>query len=129
MGGDYGGGGCGACVAEIVTQFDWKNPDYSAVFAERARRLAWLRADDTGQRLRDVSAYYATDEGAIDFVADWGVTFDPRLAEVGLPTIVPFILSPSNASSWLGFWNAGASASPAPPTSRAIGALRGLRFP
>lgn len=94
MGGDYGGGGCGACVAEIVTQFDWKNPDYSAVFAERARRLAWLRADDTGQRLRDVSAYYATDEGAIDFVADWGMTFDPRLAEVGLPTIVPFILFP-----------------------------------
>ena len=81
-------------MAEIVTQFDWKNPDYSAVFAERARRLAWLRADDTGQRLRDVSAYYATDEGAIDFVADWGMTFDPRLAEVGLPTIVPFILFP-----------------------------------
>lgn len=81
-------------MAEILSQFDWKNPDYSAVFAERARRLAWLRADDTGERLAAVRAYYATDEGIIDFISDWGMTFDPRLAEVGQPTIVPFILFP-----------------------------------
>lgn len=94
MGRDRGGGGSGARVAEILSQFDWKNPDYSAVFAERARRLAWLRADDTGERLAAVRAYYATDEGVIDFISDWGMTFDPRLAEVGQPTIVPFILFP-----------------------------------
>lgn len=75
-------------------QFDFRNPDYSAVFAERARRLAWIRADDTGERLRDLRAYYATDEGAIDFICDWGMTADPRLAEVGLPTVIPFILFP-----------------------------------
>lgn len=82
-------------AARELTPFDWKNPDYAAVFAERARRLAWIRADDTGERLRGLCAYYATDEGAIDFVADWGMTFDPRLAEVGQPTIVPFILFPA----------------------------------
>lgn len=74
--------------------FDFKNPDYSAVFAERARRLQWIRDDETGERLRALCAYYATDEGVIDFVADWGMTFDPRLAESGLPTVIPFVLFP-----------------------------------
>lgn len=81
-------------VQSALDNFDFRNPDYSAVFAERARRLAWIRADDTGDRLRLVSAHYATDEGQIDFIADWGMTFDPRLAEVGLPTVIPFIPFP-----------------------------------
>lgn len=74
--------------------FDFHNPDYSAVFAERAQRLAWLRADDTGERLRNIRAYYATGggEAIADFICDWGCTFDPRLVERNLPAVVPFIL-------------------------------------
>lgn len=71
---------------------DFRKPDYTAVFAERARRLEWIRADETGERLANVRAYYATDEGVIDFISDWGMTFDPRLADLDMPTVVPFVL-------------------------------------
>lgn len=77
-----------------LTPFDFRKPDYSAVFAERAARLAWLRADDTHERLRNVMAHYATDEGIVDFISDWGMTYDPRLADLDLPTVVPFVLFP-----------------------------------
>lgn len=70
--------------------FDFQNPDYSRVFAERAARLAWLRADDTGERLTGVRAYYR--DNPADFINDWGCTFDPRLVERNLPAVVPFIL-------------------------------------
>lgn len=82
-------------VQAQLTDFDFRNPDYSAVFAERARRLAWLRADD-GQRIAQVRSYYATGggEAIADFITDWGCTFDPRLVEKGLPAVVPFILFP-----------------------------------
>lgn len=72
--------------------FDFRNPDYTAVFAERAGRLAWLREDATGERLALVRAYYATDEGVVDFISDWGMTYDPRLADQDLPTVIPFVL-------------------------------------
>ncbi len=29
-----------------------------------------------------------------DFISDWGITFDPRHAERGLPSAIPFILFP-----------------------------------
>lgn len=73
-------------------KFDFRNPDYSAVFAERAKRLAWIRADDTGERLQNLRAYYR--DNPAQFITDWGCTFDPRLVERGLPAVVPFILFP-----------------------------------
>ena len=83
-------------MAQILTEFDWKNPDYSAIFAERVRRLAWLRADDTGERLKRVRAHYTNGggEAIADFINDWGCTFDPRLVERQLPAVVPFLLFP-----------------------------------
>lgn len=74
--------------------FDWKNPDYREVLAQRAERLQWLRADPTGERLTKVRAFYATDEGIAHFINDWGMTFDPRLADIGLPTTIPLLLFP-----------------------------------
>lgn len=74
--------------------FDFKNPDYSRVFAERAERLQWLREDSTGERFKLVRAHYMTDEGLADFIEDFGMTFDPRLADRGLPTTIPFMLFP-----------------------------------
>lgn len=33
----------------------------------------------------------------VDFINDWGMTYDPRNPEVGLPTSVPFVLFPKQA--------------------------------
>lgn len=70
--------------------FDWKTPDYTAVFAERFARLQRLRADKG--LLEAVCAHYRTHPW--DFIDDWGCTFDPRLSSRGLPTVVPFKLFP-----------------------------------
>jgi hypothetical protein len=69
---------------------DWHHPDYATVYAERAERLKRLRADPS--LLASIKAYYA--DHPADFINDWGMTFDPRNAEVGLPTTVPFLLFP-----------------------------------
>ena len=73
-----------------MAEFDWRDPDYAAVYAERAERLKRLRADPA--LLAGVKAHYA--EHPADFIHDWGMTFDPRNAEVKLPTTVPFLLFP-----------------------------------
>lgn len=67
---------------------DWKAPDYAPVYAERGRRLSDLRADPN--LLAAVKVHYASNPA--DFINDWGMTFDPRNAEVGRETIVPFVL-------------------------------------
>jgi phage terminase large subunit len=73
-----------------MPEFDWRNPDYSAVYAERSERLLRLRADPA--LLAGVKAHYA--DHPADFINVWGLTFDPRNAEVGTPTTVPFLLFP-----------------------------------
>jgi len=73
-----------------VEGFDWKRPDYTQVFTERAERLTRLRADPA--LLAGVKAHYA--DHPADFISDFGFTFDPRNAEIGLPTVVPFLLFP-----------------------------------
>ena len=40
--------------------------------------------------LAGLKAYYA--DKPADFINDWGMTFDPRNAEVSLPTTIPFLL-------------------------------------
>jgi phage terminase large subunit len=72
--------------------FDWQNPDYTAVFQARMDRLRLIRADPSGELLRNLRAYYRTHPA--DFINDWGCTFDPRLVQRGLPSVVPFLLFP-----------------------------------
>jgi hypothetical protein len=67
---------------------DWKNPDYTTVFTERAERLQRLRDDPA--LVPAVRAWYA--EHPVDFISDWCMTFDPRLAETGKKTTIPFVL-------------------------------------
>lgn len=79
--------------------FDWLNPNYEAVFQTRVERLERMRAQpEIVHRLKD---YYAGHPA--DFINDWGMTFDPRLAERGLRTVVPFILFPKQREflDWL----------------------------
>ena len=73
-----------------MSLFDFRNPDYAAVFAERLERLRRIRADPTA--LPILKAYYK--QHPAQFIDDWGVTYDPRNVGRGLPAIVPFRLFP-----------------------------------
>ncbi len=70
--------------------FDWKHPNYDAVFADRVARLKNIR--ENPEILKALKDYYA--EHPADFCHDWMVTLDPRNVEIGLPSKVPFLLFP-----------------------------------
>ena len=70
--------------------FDWKHPDYVAVYQWRVERLKRIRANPGC--LPMLKAFYAEHPG--QFIIDWGQTFDPRNADRGLPSALPFILFP-----------------------------------
>lgn len=70
--------------------FDFRNPDYGPIFEARVERLHQLRQDP--RLLAFLRMHYA--EHPEDFITDWGITYDPRNIERGLPAAVPFILFP-----------------------------------
>lgn len=70
-------------------RIDWKRPDYAEVF--RIRMLNLQRLRDRPELFDDLKAYYRAGNYA-DFINDWGVTYDPRNPEIGLPAIVPMVL-------------------------------------
>lgn len=70
--------------------FDYRNPDYARVFAERCERLNWLREDPS--RVVAMRRYYR--DHLADFINDWGCTVDPRNLDRKLPAMVPFLLFP-----------------------------------
>lgn len=78
---------------------DYRAPDYSQVFAERAERLRKLRADP---RLVQASKMHYR-QAPWDFVRDWGMTFDPRKIETGGLTNIPFLPWPRQVEymQWL----------------------------
>ena len=77
-------------MAEAYPDFDWSAPDYEKVFEVRVARIERMRKHpEIVARLKD---YYAGHPA--DFIHDFGMTFDPRLAERGLRTVVPFVLFP-----------------------------------
>lgn len=67
--------------------------DYAAVYAKRAECLTRIRSDKA--LLPSVLAFYK--EHPVKFINDWGMTFDPRNAEIGVPSVVPFLLFPKQA--------------------------------
>lgn len=68
--------------------FDFKEPNYERIYALRAERLERIRKDPA--ILVGLFEHYK--HNPVDFINDWGMTFDPRNAEIGLPTVVPFLL-------------------------------------
>lgn len=70
--------------------FDWRNPDYRPVFEERIARLKRLRADPA--ILSGCKQFYA--DHPVEFITDWGMTFDPRNVERGFEAVTPFLLFP-----------------------------------
>lgn len=69
---------------------DWRNPDYLPVWKARAERLARLRANPA--LLAAVKVYYR--DHLDDFIHDWGVTVDPRVAAKGRMAVMPMLLWP-----------------------------------
>ncbi len=86
-------------VDRIEWRFNFKAPDYDGIYAARTERLLTIRK--TPGMLEGLHEHYA--DHPADFIRDWGMTFDPRLAEIGLPTIIPFVLFPKQAEfiDWL----------------------------
>lgn len=74
----------------IPLAIDWEPPAYSDVLADRMERLIKLKSDP--QALAAAKVYYATHPW--DFIADWGMTFDPRLVNKEQAAVVPFLLWP-----------------------------------
>src|SRR5574343_378344 len=77
----------------MAESFDFLHPDYSPIYKERAQRLDKIRK--TPGMIEGLKEYYKTHP--VEFINDWGMTFDPRNAEVNLPTVVPFILFPKQS--------------------------------
>lgn len=75
----------------LPDHFDWRAPDYTPVYERRMTALQRLREDPS--LIAGVKAFYADDHPA-EFIHDWGMTFDPRMAERKLPTTMPFLLFP-----------------------------------
>jgi len=79
-------------------EFDWQKPNYAAVFKHRMQALKRIR--DAPELLPSLKAYYR--DNPADFIDDWGVCFEPRNAELNLPTYIPFILFPKQRE-WVEF--------------------------
>lgn len=71
--------------------FDFKNPDYTAVFQWRLDKLHEIRKNPN-KILPALFVYYR--EHPAQFIIDWGMTFDPRNVAKGQPSYCPFILFP-----------------------------------
>ncbi len=71
-------------------KFDFKNPDYTEVFAWRVDRLNAIRRDPSV--IPALELFYR--DNPAQFIIDWGMTYDPRNPERGLPAYIPFLLFP-----------------------------------
>jgi hypothetical protein len=79
--------------ADYLVDWDWKKPDYTPVYQERAKRLKNIRSSkDKDALIAGLKEFYKTHP--VEFLTDWGMTFDPRNPEIGLPSTIPFLLFP-----------------------------------
>ncbi len=70
--------------------FDYRNPDYGRIILQRKERLTSIRKNPAILPL--LKTYYR--DHPAQFITDWGMTFDPRNVERGLPALIPFLLFP-----------------------------------
>lgn len=67
--------------------------DYVAAYARRADNLKNIREKNLSPAA--LKEYYK--DNPVAFINDWGMTFDPRNAEIGLESNIPFLLFPKQA--------------------------------
>jgi hypothetical protein len=77
-------------AVRIPYPFDWRKPDYIAVTKWRVEFL--LRIRRKRGAVDDLCTFYR--HNPVQFIADWGITFDPRNVEIGLPSKIPFVPFP-----------------------------------
>lgn len=77
-------------------EFNFKKPDYLSVFKWRFEKLNNLRKNP--KNIIAFRQFYK--ENPIYFINDWGITFDPRNVEKGLPPLMPFLLFPKQ-EEWI----------------------------
>ena len=70
----------------IPFKYDYLNPDYVAVFQHRTKMLQKIRQQKSAAWMRDFYGY-----NPIQFIADWGLMYEPRNIELKLPSKIPFI--------------------------------------
>jgi len=80
-----------------IPKINWADPDYSEVLRARVARYAKLKAEveKSPTLLPALKAYYA--DNPVQFILDWGCTYDPRRVNLGEDPIMPFILFPRQA--------------------------------
>jgi phage terminase large subunit len=80
-------------------ELNWLDPDYDLVFRSRIEAIERLRAKP--ELVPAVLEFYK--DNPVAFITDFGMTFDPRNAEIGKPTMVPFLLFPKQVEfiNWL----------------------------
>lgn len=74
----------------IPFEFDFKKPNYQTAFDWRMESLKKIRANP--KLLPEIRQFYK--DNPAQFIIDWGMTFDPRNPEIGLPSSIPFLLFP-----------------------------------
>jgi hypothetical protein len=85
---------------------DYRNPNYTEILKSRADKLAKIRKDP--KLLAACKIHYK--DNPWDFINDWGMTFEPRNIELGLPPVIPFVLFPRQVEfvKWVhAKWKAG----------------------
>jgi hypothetical protein len=70
----------------MANDFDFRHADYVEVFRHRIEFLNRIRANP--DKVPALKAFYR--DNPAQFVSDWGITFDPRNVERGLPAVIPF---------------------------------------
>ena len=80
-------------------KFDFKNPDYRLIFEYRLDNLRKIQ--NTSGAVQALEIFYR--ENPAQFIIDWGVTYDPRNVERGLPAVIPMLLFPRQEDwiNWL----------------------------
>ena len=79
-----------------MSQIDYKNPNYQAIYVERSERLVHIR--EHPEDLPLLRAYYR--DHIPQFISDWGITVDPRVISQKRSAVMPFILFPKQVA-WL----------------------------
>jgi phage terminase large subunit len=74
----------------VPFDFDFKKPDYTSVWEWRVKLITLIRETQTIDAFRDY--YRDSPNGVAAFISHWGCTWDPRNADIGLPTTIPFVL-------------------------------------
>lgn len=90
----------------IPFEFDFKKPNYEKVFKYRIDVLNKIKNDKN--KILGFKKFYK--ENPAQFIIDWGITYDPRNVEKGLPAVCPFLLFPKQEEwiSWfLDLWKRG----------------------